>query len=134
MGALLQLSAPAALARVRKLEERGIIKGYTAVVDAGAVGCPLTAFIGVVLRHPRDREPFLEKMSQLAAVTECHHVAGEDDYLLKVRAAGLPELENLVSAELKGLPGVIRTRTTVVMSTVKETHRLPAPAPPPPKE
>ncbi|MDA8337055.1 MAG: Lrp/AsnC family transcriptional regulator [Peptococcaceae bacterium] len=127
LGTLLDLSPPAAAERVRKLEERGVIKGYTALVDAPAVGCPLTAFIGVVLDRPRDREPFLEKVAELSAVQECHHVAGDEDYLLKVRASGLPELERLVSAELKGLPGVVKTRTTIVMSTVKETIRLPLP-------
>ena len=129
LGNLLDLSPPAAAERVRKLEERGVIKGYTALVDAGAIGCPLTAFIGVVLERPRDREPFLQKMARLTVVQECHHVAGTEDYLLKVRASGLPELEQLVSDELKGLPGVVKTRTTIVMSTLKESIRLPLPQP-----
>jgi len=134
LGALLELSAPAAAERVRKLEERGVIRGYTALVDAPALGYPLTAFIGVVLERPRDREPFLAKVGQLAAVQECHHVAGDEDYLLKVRVSGLPALEDLVSNELKGLPGVVKTRTTIVMSTVKETHRLAMEGQSPPKE
>ena len=129
LGNLLELSPPAAAERVRKLEERGVIKGYTALVDAGAIGCPLTAFIGVVLERPRDREPFLQKVARLPGVQERHHVAPAEDYLLKVRASGLPELEQLVSDELKGLPGVVKTRTTIVMSTVKESIRLPLPQP-----
>lgn len=128
LGALLDLSPPAAAERVKKLEERGVIRGYTAIVDARALGCSLTAFIGVVLDRPRDREPFLQKVEQLPTVQECHHVAGEEDYLLKVKVPGLPELEQLVSDELKSLAGVVKTRTTIVLSTPFETHRLPLPA------
>ncbi|HUW65482.1 MAG TPA: Lrp/AsnC family transcriptional regulator [Spirochaetia bacterium] len=127
LGSLLDLSPPAAAERVKKLEERGVIKGYTALVDARALGYPLTAFIGVVLDRPQDRGPFLQMVEQLPAVAECHHVAGAEDYLLKVRVPGLPELEKLVSDDLKGLPGVVKTRTVIALSTAFETHRLPLP-------
>ena len=58
-------------------------------------------------------------------VQECHHVAGEDDYMLKVRCRGTRDLERVVSDEIKSLPGVTRTRTTIVMSTHKETSMPP---------
>lgn len=125
LGALLDLSPPAVTERVKKMEERGIIKGFTALVDPKALGYHLTAFIGLVLDRPQDRDPFLRKIEHLTAVQECHHVAGTEDYLLKVRVPGLPELEKLVSEDLKGLPGVVKTRTVIVLSTVKETHHLP---------
>lgn len=119
------LSAPAAAERVRKLEERGVIKGYTAVLDAEALGYPLTAFVAVTLDRPEHRKDFLAALEKLAEVQECHHVAGDDDYILKVRTKGTRDLDRLLSEELKGIPGVVRTRTTIVLSTWKETLALP---------
>lgn len=125
LGAFLGLSAPAAADRVRRLEEYGVIKGYSALVDPGAVGCGLTALIAVTLDRPEHRGPFLQRIQELTAVQECHHVAGDADYILKVRCAHISNLEVIASEYIKGLPGVIKTRTTVVLSTVKETTVLP---------
>ncbi len=116
----LGLSAPSCAERVRKLEDRGIIKGYTALINAAKVGLNLTAFLEVTLEHPQMREKFLEKVDSHPAVIECHHITGDFDYLLKVRTAGTPELEDLLS-ELKSGIGVLKTRTTIVLSTPKET-------------
>jgi len=125
LGSLLGLSAPAAAERVRKLEERGVIKSYAALVDPDVVGCGLAAFVAVTLERPEHRGPFLAKVAATPEILECHHTAGDEDYLLKIRCAGPRHLERLVSEELKALPGLVRTRTTVVLSTVKETPRLP---------
>jgi Lrp/AsnC family leucine-responsive transcriptional regulator len=122
---LLGLSAPATADRVRRLEERGVIRGYAALVSPEAVGLCLTAFVAVSLDRPKDRRAFLAKVADLPEVQECHHVAGEDDYLLKVRCSGTRDLDRVVSDELKELPGVVRTRTTIVLSTEKETSALP---------
>lgn len=119
------LSAPSTAERVRKLEERGIIKGYTVLLDAESLGYPLTAFVAVTLDRPEHRKAFLAALAALAEVQECHHVAGDDDYLLKVRTRGTRDLDRLLSEEIKGIPGVVRTRTTVVLSTWKETLALP---------
>lgn len=121
----LELSAPATADRVRRLEERQIITGYAALVNPESVGCYLTAFVAVTLEHPQYRTEFLNKIYQLAEIQECHHVTGEDDYLLKVRCHTTKGLEHLISEELKGLPGILRTRTTIALSTVKETPVLP---------
>lgn len=125
LGTLLGLSAPAAADRVRKLEDRGIIKGYAALVDPDAVGCGFAALIAVTLERPEHRGPFLAKIAGLPEVLECHHTAGDDDYILKIRCGGPRQLEQLISGELKALPGLVRTRTTVILSTVKETPVLP---------
>lgn len=125
LGAILGLSAPAAADRVRRLEERGIIKGYTALLDPEAVGCGVTAFILVTLEHPRYRSTFLEKIQEMEEIQECHHIAGEGDYLLKVRCFSLSYLEVIVSEQIKGMSGVFKTSTTIVLSTIKETPRLP---------
>src|ERR671916_2027335 len=124
---LLGFPGPAAAERVRRLEERGVIRGYAALLDPEAVGARLTAFVAVTLEHPRHRRAFLKRVEALAEVQECHHVAGDDDYLLKVRCTGTAHLDRVLSEELKGVPGVLRTRTTIVLGTLKETTVLPLP-------
>ena len=125
LGADLGLAATSAAERVRKLEREGVITGYAALVDPVALGADLTAFVAVTLAGGSARAAFLEAASGLDEVAEIHHVAGDDDYLLKVRCAGTRGLEDLVSEGLKSLPGVARTRTTVVLSTVKESVIVP---------
>ncbi len=121
----LGISPPAAADRVRKLEEAGVIQGYVTQVDASSLGYDLTAFIAVTLEHPRDRDGFLAAVISTPEVLECHHIAGDGDYLLKVRCRGTRGLEHLITAQLKELPGVAQTRTTIVLSTVKETITVP---------
>jgi Lrp/AsnC family transcriptional regulator, leucine-responsive regulatory protein len=127
LGETLGVTGPAAAERVRRLEERGVIRGYAAVLDPEAVGARLTAFVAVTLEHPKHRRAFLKRVESLAEVQECHHVAGDDDYLLKVRCSNTGHLDRVLSEELKGVPGVLRTRTTIVLGTVKETTVLPLP-------
>lgn len=125
LAGILELSAPATAERVRRLEERKVIKGYTALINPEAVSCELTAFIAVTLERPKYRAAFLQRVQKLAEVQECHHVTGDDDYLLKVRCHNTRSLEQLISEDLKELPGILRTRTTIVLSTTKETPVLP---------
>ena len=125
LAGILELSAPATADRVRRLEERQVITGYAALVDPEAIGCMLTAFVSIRLDKPKHQGPFLKKIEALSEVQECHHVTGEDDYLLKVRCGTAKDLERLVSEEIKGVAGVSRTRTTIALSTVKETPILP---------
>jgi Lrp/AsnC family leucine-responsive transcriptional regulator len=134
LAAQLGLSPPAAADRVRKLEERGVIQGYAARVNPQSLGYDLTAFVAVTLTHSRDdrrsvpwdhRADFLAQINACAEIQECHHITGEDDYLLKVRCQGTQGLERLITDHLKAIPGVVKTRTTIVLSTVKETTALP---------
>jgi Lrp/AsnC family leucine-responsive transcriptional regulator len=125
------LSAPAAADRVRRLEERGVIQGYAALVDAAAVGYPLTAFVAVRLDRPKHRAPFLARVRATPEIAECHHVTGDDDYLLKVRCRSPQHLDEILTASIKGPREVVRTRTTIVLSTAKETVVLPLAAPGP---
>ena len=124
LGALIGLSAPATADRVRKLEDSGVIKGYAALVNPEAVGCGLAALISLSIENPEYRPVIIKKIGELAEILECHHVAGDVDYILKVRCAGTRGLERLISDELKAFPGV-KTKTTVILSTVKETPVLP---------
>jgi Lrp/AsnC family leucine-responsive transcriptional regulator len=125
LGQLLGLSAPSTADRVRKLEQRGIIRGYAAFVDPALVGYPLTAYVSVSLASHRNRAAFLRAISKMDQVAECHHVAGDDDYLLKVRCRGTQDLDHLLATQLKDKLGVARTRTTIVLSTAKESVRVP---------
>jgi len=125
LGAQLGLSAPAAAGRVRKLEEHGVIRGYAVLIDPAAVSYPLTAYISVSLSSHRQRAAFLRAIDKMEQIAECHHVAGDDDYLLKVRCRGTEDLDHLLAKELKDKLGVARTRTTIVLSTAKETVRIP---------
>jgi Lrp/AsnC family leucine-responsive transcriptional regulator len=125
LGELLDLSAPSAADRVRKLEEQKIIRGYAALIDAASLGYALTAFIAVTLASHRNRAVFLRGIEKLDQIVECHHVSGDDDYLLKVRCRGTQDLDHLLAAELKEKIGVARTRTTIVLSTSKESVHVP---------
>jgi len=129
LGQELGLSAPAAAERVRKMEEAGIIKGYAAIVDPNLIGCPLTAFIAITLGPTTSRDQFLTRIETIPEVLECHHVTGDDDYLLKIRCAGTLDLDRLLNDEFKLRLGVARSRTTIVLRSSKETTRLPI-APP----
>jgi Lrp/AsnC family leucine-responsive transcriptional regulator len=121
------LSAPSTAERVRRLEQRGAILGYAALLDATAIGVGLTAFVSVTLTDPQARSGLLSALAAFSEVVECHHVAGDDDYLLKVHVDGTHGLEHFVSDRLKGVPGVARTRTTVVLSTALDRPLAPAP-------
>lgn len=121
LGVRLGLSRQTVADRVEKLEQARVITGYQAVINSEAVGADLTAFIGVTLDRPEHSAPFLDAVRAWDEVLECHHVAGDDSYLLKVRTRGTQGLERFISYRLKELHGVVRTRTTVVLSTAKET-------------
>jgi Lrp/AsnC family leucine-responsive transcriptional regulator len=124
LGALIGLSSPATADRVRKLEDSGVITGYAALVNPEAIGCGLAALISLTIENPEYRPAIIKKIGELAEILECHHVAGNVDYVLKVRCTGTRGLERLISNELKVFPGV-KTKTTVILSTVKETPILP---------
>ncbi len=121
------LTGPAVAERVRKLQQVGVIKGFTATVSPDAVGMMVTAFVGVSLERPALRDAFLKRMGAIPEVQECHHVTGDDDFLLKLRCRNPLDLDRVVSEELKGTPGVVRARTTVVLRTTKETTVVPLP-------
>lgn len=127
LAGLLGLSSPAAADRVRRLEEQGVITGYTALIDAESAGYGLAALVAVSLERPEHRQGFIELVMKLPEVQECHHTAGDDDYILKLRCRGTRDLDRIISEEIKGLPGIVRTRTTIILGTVKETPHVPLP-------
>ena len=122
--------APSAIFdRIRKLEERGIIDGYEARVNARAVGLGLTAFIFVRGEDGPGDPKTGQLLAKIPEVQEVHHVAGEDCYLVKVRVADTDSLGVLLRERIGAVRSVRSTRTTIVLGTVKETYRLPIGAP-----
>ena len=117
------LSAPAVMERVKKLEANGVIKGYTALLDGRTVGKDITAFIGVSIGNQRDIDRFATQMLRQTDVLECHHVTGDESFILKVKARNTGALEKLLG-EIRSIEGVTRTITKVVLSTAKESQIL----------
>jgi Lrp/AsnC family leucine-responsive transcriptional regulator len=117
------LSVSAVHQRVRRLEKRGVIRSYAAVVDHDAIGLPLTAFISIKPIDPAAPDDAPERLAHLSAIEACHSVAGEESYILKVRVSSPLGLEELLQ-QIRAAANV-STRTTVVLSTPYE-HRPPA--------
>jgi Lrp/AsnC family transcriptional regulator, leucine-responsive regulatory protein len=121
------LSQPAVAERVRKLEERGVITGYVARVDAHQLGVDIAAFIGVGIEHPKYFSAFVKKVEDLEEVLECHRVAGDDSFLLKVKTRNTRTLDRFLVETLRTMPGVTRTHTTIVLASIKEETRVAVP-------
>ena len=123
----LKLSGPGLQKRLRKLEDRGVIRGYATVVDREAVGLDLLCFIHIMLAHhrPDSIKRFPDRIRKMPEVLECHFLTGEFDYLLKVVVADHEELEKFLFERLMKVSGVDRTRTSIVVKEVKATTSLP---------
>ncbi len=112
------LSVSAVHQRVRRLEQRGVIRGYAARVDHDAIGLALTAFVSIKPIDPAAPDDAPDRLAHLSAIEACHSVAGDENYILKVRVAGPVDLETLLQ-EIRAAANV-STRTTVVLSTPYE--------------
>ena len=119
------LSTAAVNERLRKLESAGVIRGWAAIVDPRAVGIGITAYVDVFIEHPRFEPAFLAKVRSLDAVQECHHITGEFSLLLKLRVRDIEALQRLLLEEINPMDGVRQTRTSLVLSTVKEESFIP---------
>lgn len=122
------LSPPSIAERVRKLEERGVIRGYAAVVEPEAVGAETLAFVTMVTSGPAAHPEVARWVTRTPAVQECHIVSGDNDYLLKIRCRGTADLGRFLREELRAIEGVVRTVTTIALGTLKETTAVPLPA------
>jgi Lrp/AsnC family leucine-responsive transcriptional regulator len=114
------LSVSATHQRVRRLERRGLIKGYAAVIDSADAGLPLTAFVSIKPFDPAAPDDAPQRLAHLPAIEACHSVAGEENYILKVRVASPADLEDLLQ-QIRASAGV-STRTTIVLSTPYENR------------
>src|SRR6201993_4671592 len=114
------LSVSAVHQRVRRLETEGVIMGYVALCDPEVIGLPLTAFVSIKPFDAAAPDDLPDRLRHLSAIEACHSVAGEENYILKVRVASPAALEELLH-QIRGIANVT-TRTTVVLSTAYENR------------
>lgn len=117
------LSIPSVSERLKKLEENGIITGYTAYVDPKKVGKDITAFINVTVDSSKHYGSFIEHAKTTDEVLEIHSVTGTGTHLIKIRTENTSSLEKLLS-KIQAWSGVVNTTTSIVLTTMKETNKL----------
>lgn len=120
IGKQVNLSVPAVLERMKKLALSGVIEGYTVRINRQKIGGKLLAFVFVRLDGNSQIQSFREQAVCFTCVLECHHIAGEYDYLLKVALEDTAALERFLSNDLKAISGVAETNTQIVLATLKE--------------
>jgi DNA-binding Lrp family transcriptional regulator len=122
----INLSPPATHARVKRLEQLGYIRQYTALVDREKLGYDLLCFVQVTiqLHQPEQVQSFPEHIRQLPEVLECHHVTGDYDYLLKIIVRNRKDLEHFLMERLTPIPGVARIQTNVVLDEIKSITQV----------
>lgn len=120
--------APSAVQeRIRKLEARGTLRGFTALIEPKVLDLGLLAFVAVRSDEAGAENRIAALLGEQPEVLEVHHVAGDDCYLIKIRTRDAEHLGQLLRTRIARIPGVRSTRTTIVLETVKETPRLPIP-------
>ena len=121
------LSPPSVLQRVRVLEKLGLIKGYTALLDADRLGLKISAltFINLSLHQDQPIERFRKAVMLLPEVLECYHVSGEFDFVLKIIVRDMRAYELFVREKLAKIKGVGKIHTSFVLGTTKHTTQLP---------
>ena len=127
IGRRLGMAPSAILERIRKLERRGAIRGYSARLDPGVLGLGLLAFIFVQADEQPGGEDLAGRLGEIPEVQEVHHIAGEDCYLVKVRCASTEDLGRLLKERLGAYPEIRRTRSIIALGTAKEDASLPVP-------
>jgi len=118
-----ELSVPAVGERIRKLTDRGFIKGYSTILDHKKAGLDIAAFVFIVSEHSAQYDALVSKALDHPAVLECHSIIGSGSHLLKVRVRNSQALEELLS-EIQNWPGVNRTQSNLVLSSFKESLRI----------
>ncbi len=121
------LSPPPMLELVKKLEKSGIIKKYVALVDPRKLDRGTIAFVEVSLRLHRQEaiEEFVTAIQKIPEVLECHHITGEEDYLLKVAVKDMEEYERLMRLKLTGFSGISKLKTYFILRTLKQETKIP---------
>ena len=123
LGADVGISGPSAHERVKKLETRGVIRNYAAVVDPAALGYGVLAFTWLTQSPGTKADDLTADFARVPEIEECHHIAGEADYLLKIRARDTRDLERIIH-RLQTTPQVFTTETDVVFSSAFERRPL----------
>lgn len=122
------LSVSATAERVKRLEERGAIRGWRADLDPAAVGCPLLGFVLIATQPGKDDAPLRRALRKMDEVLELHAVSGAFSLMAKLRVGSLAAFETLVEEEIRSQGSVARVETILALSTAKETATLPVAA------
>lgn len=117
------LTIPAVSERMRKLEKKGIIEGYHAKVNCAAIGKDVAAFVFVMTSPSSNYDEFVRRSREVSDIIECHSITGEGSHLLKVVTDNTSALEKLLS-KIQSWPGVLQTRTYIVLSSYKDFSAL----------
>ena len=128
LGRLVGLSGPGVQDRLRRLEERGVLTGYGAFVDPVAVGLGVSAVVGIHLSDSADQAVVDRCLEAVAEIEHCWFVAGDESFVVMVRCADVDALEKTIWL-IRGIEGVSRTMTNVVLSTRWENRPVPLPTP-----
>src|SRR6266542_454745 len=123
------LTTPSVNERIKRMERHGMIRGFVALLDHEKMGFPLTAYVDVALEHPRYEKAFVDELEKLLGVQECHYLAGEYAYRLKVKAVSTAALADFLQHRLMAIKGVTRARTEISLSSKKESTLLPLSVP-----
>lgn len=118
IGETVNLSTSAVIERIKKMENSGLIEQYTTIINQSVLGRETMAFISVSLEHPRFNEQFTRLIEENASIAECHYIAGDFDFILKVITKNGKTLEAVLNY-IKSINGVSLTRTSVVLTTNK---------------
>ena len=120
--------APATtLERVKKLETSGVIKGYVALVDQKKIGKPITAFVEISMTNHSAAaiKEFSKEITAIPEVLECHHLAGDKDFLLKVITEDIETYRNFALDKLAAIPGIGNVCTLFTLDTIKDSTGIP---------
>jgi Lrp/AsnC family leucine-responsive transcriptional regulator len=127
LGAEVGMTGPSAHERVKKLEARGVIQGYAALVDPAAIGYDILAFSWITQAPGTTSADLTDAFAGIPEIEECHHITGEADYLIKVRARNTRDLERVLR-QVQATPNVFQTETDVVFSSGFERRALRVPS------
>ncbi|HWA83274.1 MAG TPA: Lrp/AsnC family transcriptional regulator, partial [Fimbriimonadaceae bacterium] len=121
------LSPPSVLQRVRALERAGLIKGYTAILDAEKLGLRIAAFAAISLSLHQDMpiERFRRSIQEIEEVQECYHVSGEYDFLLKIVVRDMRAYETLIREKISRIRGIRQINSSFVFGVTKQTTAIP---------
>ena len=117
------LSVSAVIERMKKLENSGLIRGYTALIDERMAGYDVQAMISIRLEHPKFNQSFAKQMQEHSCVMECYYITGDFDYIARISAGSTEELTKVLN-DIKQIPGVSLTRTYVVLDNIKQGTAL----------
>jgi Transcriptional regulators len=119
----INLSVPAVSDRLRKLDASGVIEKYTVIINAKKLNRNLTVIMFISLESPKYTNNFLDAIQKDDEIIECHYLAGDYDYSLKIITQNTETLEKILN-KIKGMNGIIKTKTTVTLSTIKNNYSV----------